>query len=145
MHGAKQWRLCSFTSATPFGVKTRIQQQCSTNVNLTPNFLVDASDMRTLSCRLEWLRPGDLLYMPAGTVHSATAGADGSAHATFGLGITWAMQAKRVALCPVAKTLERGKWLFPLVLGVFAVLALRRQPMILVGLVMAYTFDAYLR
>ena len=139
LHGAKQWRICSPSPATPFTTKTRIQQQCSMSVSLVPTLAVTPEDMETLSCRLEWLRAGDMLFMPAGTVHSATAGADGSAHVTFGVGTgKFETQAKRVLLCFIAKTIARVEPILPMLLCALGALVLRKRPMIAVGLVAAF-------
>lgn len=126
LHGAKQWRVCTPTAKTRMLTRIRTGHHCAGPAygrSETPT----AGEMRSLDCSLVWLRPGDALYLPMGTVHSAAAAPDGSAHVTFGLEVPPVMAARRLVLCPVVAF---GPRVLPLVVALGAmwvISALRRQ------------------
>jgi ribosomal protein L16 Arg81 hydroxylase len=80
VHGSKHWRLYHQPLRLP------LSSQPHTTKNDDPGELIDEFD----------LRPGDLLYMPRGTVHEATSNDRTSLHMTIGIQpVLWADVVRR--------------------------------------------------
>ena len=89
LHGSKQWRVCEH-GAAGFGTRVNLWHNCAP--------LCDA-EMQQLLCHNYSLRPGDLLFVPAGHAHNAIASPGGSAHLTLGVEATIARRAVSRAAC----------------------------------------------
>jgi len=76
LHGSKQWRVCDNGVREGFGTRVNLRHNCAP---------ISDAEMDALICHTYLLRPGDLLFIPAGYAHSASAGVGGSAHLTLGV------------------------------------------------------------